>query len=233
MGADIVYCLDYCTSPKVFSRAEQERSVDLTIRWAKECRQVFDRLIGGSEFPRPQLFAVVQGGPHPDLRRRCAEELLAVGFDGFGFGGYPIIDGRLVDEVRGMPALVPGKPLHGLGIGTPENLVEAWKAGFTIFDCVLPTRNARRGVLYTQLADDILAPGASSKVVRLGDERWVREKGPIDPGCDCVACTKFSAGFLAHLFRIEDRTAVTLASTHNLRFYTRLIKKLREADKAQ
>jgi queuine tRNA-ribosyltransferase len=231
IGADIVYCLDYCTSPKA-GRDEQERSVDLTLRWAKECCETFTRLVDRTVEPRPRLFAVVQGGPFADLRQRCADALAELGFDGFGFGGYPVLDGRLVDEVLSLADLVPGMPLHGLGIGTPENLVEAWKAGIGIFDCVLPTRNARRGVIYAHLADDPTVPGPCSKVLRLGDERWVRERGPLDPTCDCPTCARYSAGFVAHLFRIEDRSAATLASMHNLRFYARLIEKLRSASVA-
>lgn len=229
MGADIVYCLDLCTNPKS-PREVQEHSVNLTIRWARACRSTFDQLTENREGPKPKLFAVVQGGPYPDLRKRCAEALMAIGFDGFGFGGYPVMNGRLVDEVFAMAELLPSVPLHGLGIGTPEHLVAAWNAGFDIFDCVLPTRNARRGVIYTHLTDDPTS-GRCSRVVRLGDERWVRERGPIDPTCDCPTCTGFSAGFLAHLFRIEERAAVTLASMHNLRFYARLIEKLRSADR--
>jgi queuine tRNA-ribosyltransferase len=227
MGADIVYTLDLCTSPKA-TRADQEHSVALTERWARKCRQVFDDLMKDRDPPHPLLFAVVQGGPHADLRARCATTLAEIGFDGFGFGGYPILDGRLVDEVVALPALVPGAPLHGLGIGSPESLVTAWEAGYDVFDCVLPTRNGRRGVLY-RMSDDPL--GRDATIARMDNERWIRERGPIDPTCDCPACTGYSAGYLAHLFAVEDRLAATLGSLHNLRFYTRLLERLRAAER--
>jgi queuine tRNA-ribosyltransferase len=202
----------------------------------------------------------VQGGQRAELRARCAEELIKLGFDGYGYGGYPIADGRLVDEVAMVAQLLPqGSVLHGLGIGTPENLVAAWRSGYSIFDCTLPTRNARRGVLYTDLnlagvdltdpdladrdladrdladrdlADRDLADrdgiGRVSRIARLTDERWVRATGPVDASCDCELCRSYPAGYLAHLFRVEDTLAHSLATLHNLRFYTRLTAALRE-----
>ncbi len=225
LGADVIYCLDYCTHPQA-PDDEQERSVALTIRWAAQCRKAYDELLAGvAPEQRPKLFAVVQGGQDRGRRVRCAEALVELGFDGYGFGGYPIADGQLVDEVGLVAELLPADSLlHGLGIGTPENLVRAWRAGYTIFDCTLPTRNGRRGVLYTALDPSTLG----SRTVRIGDERWVRATGPVDPACDCLLCGRYSAGYLAHLFRVEDTLAGTLASLHNLRFYTRLTEALRK-----
>jgi queuine tRNA-ribosyltransferase len=228
LGADVVYCLDYCTHPQA-PAAEQERSVELTIRWARECRAAFDRLVGAG--PRPLLFAVVQGGQSAALRARCAEALVELGFDGYGFGGYPVVGGTLVDEVGLVAQLLPKDSLlHGLGIGTPENVVAAWRAGYRIFDCTLPTRNGRRGVLYAGLDLDVDRP---YRTVRIGDERWVRERGPVDAACDCLLCRHYSTGYLAHLFRVEDSLAHTLASLHNLRFYTRLAEGLRKTSVAE
>jgi queuine tRNA-ribosyltransferase len=230
LGADIVYCLDYCTHPRAPDE-EQEKSVALTIRWAAECRAVFDRLVADTPpQQRPKLFAVVQGGQRADLRAQCADALMELGFDGYGFGGYPIADGRLVEEVGLLAQLLPADAvLHGLGIGTPENLVAAWRCGYSIFDCTLPTRNARRGVLYTELDTGKLAgDDRISRIARMSDERWVRASAPVDPECDCALCEGYSAGYLAHLFRVEDSLAHTLASLHNLRFYTRLTAALRQ-----
>jgi queuine tRNA-ribosyltransferase len=232
LGADVVYCLDYCTHP-LAPDTEQQKSVALTIRWAAECRLVFDRLVTDTPPPqRPKLFAVVQGGQRAELRARCADALMDLGFDGYGFGGYPIAAGQLVDEVELTARLLPpGAVLHGLGIGTPESLVAAWRSGYSIFDCTLPTRNARRGVLYTGLDTRSLAgdgDGRVSRIARMFDEKWVRAIGPVDPDCDCELCARYSAGYLAHLFRVEDSLAHTLASAHNLRFYTRLVAALRE-----
>src|SRR5262249_23096525 len=136
LGSDILYCLDYCTHPAA-PADQQERSVELTLRWAAECRAVFDWLVADVAVEeRPLLFAVMPGGPDRRLRTRCAQELAAIGFDGYGYGGYPIVDGRLVDEVELVAQLAPpGSVLHGLGIGTPENLVRAWRLGYQIFDC--------------------------------------------------------------------------------------------------
>lgn len=230
LGADIIYCLDYCTHP-LAPLAEQERAVALTIRWATECRAAFDSAQASvAPEQRPKLFAVVQGGQHEELRARCANALVELGFDGYGFGGYPIAEGQLVEEVEMVADLLPrGSVLHGLGIGTPENLVAAWRSGYSIFDCTLPTRNARRGVLYTNLDEAAIASGAKKvgQIARLTEERWIRANGPVDPGCDCELCQRYPAGFLAHLFRIEDNLAHTLASAHNLRFYTRLVTALR------
>lgn len=227
LGADIIYCLDYCTHPSA-PAAEQDRSVSLTLSWAARCRTAFDRLT--ADVPtgrRPLLFAVVQGGADPARRAHCAHELAQIGFDGYGFGGYPVVDGRLVDEVAQVAELAPpGAPLHGLGIGTPDSLVSAWRAGYGIFDCTLPTRNGRRGVVYTELDPGALGERGFYRVARLGDERWVRRRAPVDPDCDCQMCA-LPAGYVAHLFRLEESLAGTLASLHNLRFYTRLSAALR------
>jgi queuine tRNA-ribosyltransferase len=233
MGSDIVYCLDYCTHPNA-PAAEQDRSVALTLRWAAQCRAAFDQLTQGVPAgERPLLFAVVQGGSDPARRARCAAALAEIGFDGYGFGGYPIVDGRLVDEVAQVAELVPaGSVLHGLGIGTPESLASAWSAGYGMFDCTLPTRNGRRGVVYTELDPAALGgPGGSGgpslcRVARLGDERWVRRRAPVDPDCDCEMC-RLPAGYVAHLFRLDEALGGTLASLHNLRFYARLTDALR------
>jgi queuine tRNA-ribosyltransferase len=231
LGADIVYCLDYCTHPNA-PAAEQERSVALTLRWAAQCRATFDTLTAGRPaHERPLLLAVVQGGADAKLRARCAEALAEIGFDGYGFGGYPIVDGRLVDEVAQVAELAPrGAILHGLGIGTPESLVSAWRSGYGLFDCTLPTRNGRRGVVYAELDDTCLGDPGFYRVARLTSERWVRHRGPVDPDCDCQMC-ELPAGYVAHLFRLEEPLAGTLATVHNLRFYTRLTAALRaEAD---
>lgn len=233
LGADIIYCLDYCTHPDA-GPAEQDRSVELTLRWAAECRTVFDTLVASvPPERRPLLFAVVQGGASPARRARCAEALAQIGFDGYGFGGYPVTGGKLVDEVAQVAELAPpGSVLHGLGIGTPENLVSAWRAGYVIFDCTLPTRNARRGVLYTGLDPGALGEPGFYRIARMGEEKWTRRTDPVDPGCDCEMC-HLPAGYIAHLFRLEEPLAGTLASLHNLRFYTRLASALRAAPQAR
>ena len=143
-GSDLLFCLDHCTGPDA-SPEELRESVENTVRWALDCRQAFDRAVEGRP-ARPLLFAVIQGGNDLALRRECAARLLEIGFDGFGFGGWPLERGRLSEMVAATAGLVPRSfPLHGLGIGKPENLVAAFRAGYRTFDCVIPTRDARHG----------------------------------------------------------------------------------------
>ncbi len=152
-GADVVICLDDCTDVEA-SREEQELSIKRTISWAKRSRREFDRLMEQKRFPveeRPLIFGVIQGGAEKDLRRECAAALLDIGFDGFGYGGWPIDNaGALLEDIIGLTReLVPVKfPMHALGIGHPLNLAACWRLGYGLFDCAMPTRDARHGRLY-------------------------------------------------------------------------------------
>ena len=212
LGADIAFCLDHCPRPDADYAAHRE-SVRRTVLWSAACRQELARAVE-SGAAVPLLFAVVQGGPHRDLRAGCVEELSALGFDGLGFGGWPITNGRLDDMVRAVAELAPAEvPLHGLGIGSLGPLREAVAAGYRLFDCVLPTRDARHGRLY---ADD----GGS---VSIRDERFARRQEPAVDGCDCAACRAYPAAYLHHLFRIGDALGHRLASIHNLRVYSRAV----------
>lgn len=234
VGADILFCLDHCTHPGE-DRAAQERSVDHTVAWARKCREEFDRRLerASGRTGRPLLFGIVQGGEDRDLRRRCAESLLEIGFDGYGYGGWPIApDGSLVDAVGWVAELLPGEfPRHALGIGNPGNLVDAFALGYDTFDCVLPTRDARRKRLYTLTCDlDGVRPGAGKfyRYLYIDDERYARDPDPVDDRCDCPCCRRYSRAYLHHLFQIRDAAASRLATVHNLRFYTRLTARLRE-----
>lgn len=210
LGADIVFCLDHCPRPDA-DYAAHRQSVRRTVRWAAACRAELERA-GDAGAAVPLLFAVVQGGPHRDLRAGCVEELAAIGFDGLGFGGWPIAGGRLDAMVHAVAELAPAEvPLHGLGIGSLGALREAAAAGYRLFDCVLPTRDARHGRLY---ADD----GGS---VSIRDERFARRREPAVDGCDCAACRAFPAAYLHHLFRVGDALGHRLASIHNLRVFSR------------
>lgn len=234
LGSDILFCLDLCTHPSL-PEPEQRESVEKTVRWAKSCKEAFERRVSSmrGDATRPLLFAVVQGGESRELRRECAERLLEIGFDGYGYGGWPIRDdGMLVEAVRWVSELIPGHfPKHALGVGKPDNLVRAYRAGYTLFDCVLPTRDARRGRLFAFLPGcDVKAPSGDSpffEAVYIDDRKHIRDARPIDEGCDCPACSKYSRGFLHHLFQIKDASAARLASLHNLRFYARLLGLLR------
>jgi queuine tRNA-ribosyltransferase len=233
LGADLVICLDDCPSPEAPGE-EVEAAVERTIQWAGRCRQEFDRLLqvrGGEEGERPLLFGVVQGGYDRALRRRCAEALLSLGFDGFGFGGWPLTPaGDLAEEMLGYTAeLLPDAlPRFALGVGSPEHIVRCYRLGWRIFDCVLPTRDARHGRLYVWNAEDVAAVDLGSSdfyhFVYVRDEKHKRAYGPLSAACDCPCCRNYSLAYLHHLFDVDDPLGLRLATMHNLRFYTQLLE---------
>ncbi len=235
LGADLVICLDDCPSPDA-SPQEVEASVERTIHWAKRCRAEFDRQLEMKrqvEGPRPLLFGVVQGGYDREMRARCATALLPLGFDGFGFGGWPIApDGELALDVLTYTAgLTPDThPRFALGVGKPEHIVRCYLAGWRIFDCVLPTRDARHGRLYVFEAAsldevNLRASGFYSHVY-VRDEKHRRQENPISAACDCPCCRDYSLSYLHHLFDIGDPLGLRLATLHNLRFYTQLMERV-------
>ncbi len=231
LGADLLVCLDHCTRPEQPADA-QRASVEHTVRWAAECRAERDRIAEecGRELP---LFAVVQGGDDPALRRECAARLLELKFDGYAFGGWPVAsDGSLAESVALVAGLAPReKPLWGLGIGRPENLVAAARLGYSLFDCVLPTRDARHGRLYARTRGPAAPTNESSWYdhVHLGDAKHAVDSAPIEPGCPCPACSRHSRGYLHHLWQVKDPLVLRLSTLHNLSFYSRLIAELRAA----
>jgi queuine tRNA-ribosyltransferase len=234
-GSDILVCLDYCTHVDA-SRQEQETSVDLTIAWAKRAKKTYQDLLKSrnlEEQDRPLLFGVVQGGGEFDLRKRCAEALLEIGFDGFGFGGWPLdSDSNLITDILEYTrSLIPHEfPIHALGIGHPVSIVAAYRIGYEMFDCALPTRDARHGRLYAkQSADTKLdETGDWLKFVYINSDYYIRSNEPISPGCDCLACQEYSLGYLYHLYRQRDANYQRLATMHNLRFMTQITNDLRE-----
>jgi queuine tRNA-ribosyltransferase len=227
--SDIMFCLDHCVAPGA-GGAEHRLSVNNTIRWAQECREVHLETARHGE--RPLLYAVIQGGENPALRRECAQRLLEIGFDGYGYGGWPISDsGGLVDSVAMVAELVPRElPLHALGIGKPENLVRAWRFGYDTFDCVIPTRDARHGRMFAFRVDPARSDLAGDfyESVYVDNERSARDGRPVDETCDCVCCRRYSRSYLRHLRAIEDPISHRLSTIHNLRFYIRLCAELRD-----
>jgi queuine tRNA-ribosyltransferase len=233
LGADVLFCLDHCTHPTE-TDVRQQQSVANTVEWARRCKEEFDRRVAKSTGgQRPLLFGVVQGGPRWELRAECAQRLLEIGFDGYGYGGWPIEEGQLVDMVEHTARLLPaGVPLHALGVGKPENVVRAFRAGYHLFDCVLPTRDARHGRLY--VFNEGWPQTCSEQAnfyhfLYVKDEKHCADARPIDETCDCLTCRRYSRAYLNHLMRIEDGTAPRLATIHNLRFYMRLMNHLRES----
>lgn len=182
----------------------------------------------------PLLFAVVQGGDLPDLRRACAEQLLAIGFDGYGFGGWPLDEeGKLLTEIitYTRELIGPQWPMHALGVGSPRNVVACAAAGYELFDSALPTRDARQGRLYTWTSER-LPPNAGHdgrwfSYLYINDKKHFRTAAPVSPFCDCPCCRCYSTGYLHHLHSINDLLYARLATIHNLRFMTRLTELLR------
>ncbi|HBY45771.1 MAG TPA: tRNA guanosine(34) transglycosylase Tgt [Chloroflexi bacterium] len=233
LGSDIVVCLDDCTDVGA-GLDEQERAVERTIRWARRCREEYNRLAGQMKREQPPLiFAVVQGGGSEALRRACAQALVEIGFDGFGFGGWPLdADGALLTDVLGWvaDALPPDAPKHALGIGSPAHVVTARALGYTTFDSSFPTRDARHNRLYVFQPDfPERAPRPGERFYRtlyILDADYRADREPVDPGCDCPLCRTYSRAYLHHLFKIGDAAGERLATLHNLRFYARLLAAL-------
>ena len=238
LGTDLMICLDDCPRPEA-EPGEVAESVRRTIAWAGRCRREFDRLCGergwGQEegSARPLLFGVVQGGYDKGMRARCAEGLREIGFDGYGFGGWPLTpEDDLAVEILGHTAsLTPDTlPRFALGVGKPEHIVRCYAMGWRIFDCVLPTRDARHGRLYAFEAErldevNVRVPGFY-RFVYVRDAKHKRQKGPISAACDCPCCQRYSLAYVHHLFEIDDPLGMRLATLHNLRFYTQLIDRI-------
>lgn len=239
-GADIVICLDECTHVDD-SFEVQENSVRRTINWAKRCKVEFERILKQkniSETQRPLIFAVIQGGRNRELRKNCADALLEIGFDGFGYGGYPLDrDGNLlIETISYTRRLVPDNlPMIALGIGNPMNVVTSAMMGYTLFDSSLPTRDARRGRLYVFKPEhaDFLENEDSSwySYLYIQDKKHIGCNNPVSKYCDCLTCSNYSLAFLHHLFRRNDALFFRLATIHNLRFMMIVMGKLREYER--
>jgi queuine tRNA-ribosyltransferase len=228
MGVDLAVCLDHCTH-HTESPERQALSVENSVAWAKTCREEFDTLTDGQS-DSPLLIAPIQGGQDATLRRQCAQSLMEIGFDGYAFGGWPVSDdGELVEAVALTAELVgPERLSWALGIGKPEHVVAAARMGYDLFDCVIPTRDARHHRLYC--FRDGVPVGASPSFYEhlyITDKRYVRDDRPIEDGCDCLLCRRYTRAYLHHLCHVREVLAQRLATLHNLRFYTRLIEHLR------
>jgi len=241
LGSDILMALDLCTHPDDAPEA-QRRSVELTVAWGRRCRAEFDKLFSGKE-DRPLLFGIVQGGGDRALRMECGERLREIGFDGFGFGGWPLKgDGTLHEESLqyAAEAMDPDKPRYAMGVGRPEEIVRCVDMGYTLFDCVIPTREARHQRLYVfregcDRPDALRSgkPGAAGSFYRFHyclDDAHARSAKPVDESCDCPLCTRYSRAYLHHLWKVGDPQAQRLATAHNLRFYQRLMALLRDGN---
>ena len=223
-GADVIMALDYCTHPSD-SQKIQEEAVSTTIRWGQKCMDAFR-----AKLTKSQLFGIVQGGNNKKLRKECADALIGMGYRHFGFGGWPLEeDGKLVEEILAYTAeLMPtGSIKYAMGIGKPENIARCVELGYNLFDCVIPTREARRGRLYVFNGESVASRRKFYNFHYILDEKHRRNKEPISKLCDCYTCQNFSKGYLRHLAAIGDSLAWRLATIHNLRFYTKLLESLR------
>jgi queuine tRNA-ribosyltransferase len=213
LGSDIMMCLDTCI-PYPATREEAIASTDLTSRWAKRSRAAHKE--------RGQLlFGIIQGGMYPDLRARAVEELVEIGFDGYALGGLSVGEpAELMMEItEQIAALMPADhPRYLMGVGTPENLVEAVYRGIDMFDCVMPTRNARNGMLFT----------SSGRLV-IKNARHQDDHRPVDEECDCYTCRNYSRAYLRHLFMAREILSSQLNTIHNLHYYVGLMARIRRA----
>ncbi|MFY1653179.1 tRNA-ribosyltransferase family protein [Solwaraspora sp. WMMB762] len=240
LRSDVVIALDDCTGPED-SPAQQLASTERTIRWFRQARQAYDLQCRQRRTSEPPLLVgVVQGGTDPTLRQRCVDALVESGAQGFGFGGWPLNSaGELERDMFALLARItpPDAPLFALGVGRPEHLVSLCELDTRwIFDCTIPTRDARHGRLYAfkpDIASRQLTPDRSFyQNIYILDEENSRKDQPICPTCDCPTCQRYSRSYLHHLFRVKDGLADRLATLHNLRFYTRLLEMIRSGQLA-
>ncbi len=214
LGVDVAMALDVCPALPA-GRPELEAAVAMTSRWAARCRAALPA--GGATL----LFGIAQGGLERDLRARSAEELQAIGFDGYALGGFSVGEpppAMWEGVADAAPTLPDQRPRYLMGVGTPRDIVHAVAAGCDLFDCVIPTRNARNGLLHT-----------SRGPVVLKNARWTRCLEPPDPACDCPTCRTCSTGYLRHLFLAREAAVVVLATVHNLHFFLSLMRRVRWA----
>ena len=213
LNSDIVMAFDECT-PYPASQAQAEESMHLSMRWAERSKESHQ---GNSN----ALFGIIQGGMYEALRAESLEKLISLDFDGYAIGGLSV--GEPKEDMRRIMTFTSSKmpnnkPRYLMGVGTPTDLVQAVRAGVDMFDCVLPTRNARNGWLYT-----------SQGIVKLRNAKYRFDEGPLDQNCGCYTCTNFSRSYLHHLQRIDEMLGAHLNTVHNLYFYQKLMSGLRTA----
>ena len=217
LGSDIVMCFDECT-PYPASQDEARLSMELSLRWARRSKE------GHGSNPSA-LFGIVQGGMYEKLRLESLQGLLDIGFDGYAIGGLSV--GEPKDEMLHVldhlcHRMPEDKPRYLMGVGTPQDLVEAVRRGVDMFDCVMPTRNARNGHLFT-----------TDGVIKIRNAVHRHDDSPLDPECDCYTCKNFSRAYLHHLDKCQEILGAQLNTIHNLRFYHRLMAGLRDAIESQ
>lgn len=212
LGADVIMCLDEC-APYPCERDELERAVERSIRWAKRCKEAHNK-------DGQMLFGIVQGGIEFDLRTHCAGELVKTGFDGYAIGGLSVGEGhanmvRTVEHTAGQ--LPEDKARYLMGVGTPGDIIAAVMAGVDMFDCVMPTRHGRNAYAFTE-----------NGPVRMRNSVHIEDSGPIEADCDCYCCRNYTRSAVRHFFNVNEMLGPILLSTHNIRFYERLMAGIRK-----
>jgi queuine tRNA-ribosyltransferase len=213
LGADIMMCLDECT-PYPATAAQTEKSLNLTAAWADSCKKARTN-------DEQALFGIIQGGSYLDLRRQSLEKTLPIDFDGYALGGVSVgepkeIMYQVTDTLT--PLLPEDKPRYLMGVGTPGDIIFGVSRGIDMFDCVIPTRCARHGLLFTN-AENVVIKNA----------RWREDNHPIDETCDCYTCRNYSRAYLRHLYFAGEILAMVLNTIHNVRYYMRLMENIRTA----
>ncbi len=213
LGADIIMCLDECT-PYPASHEEAECSLQRTLKWSRRCRE-------SHRASHQALFGIVQGGMYSDLRQKGVEVLVEIGFDGYALGGLSVGENkesmtRVIGETA--PLLPENLPRYVMGLGMPGDMIEAVREGVDMFDCVLPTRNARNGMLFTR-----------SGKMAIKNAKYAEDPSPIEPGCPCYTCRNYSRAYLRHLYFAEEILAFRLNTIHNLHFYLTFMREMRQA----
>ncbi|HKT17168.1 MAG TPA: tRNA guanosine(34) transglycosylase Tgt [Stellaceae bacterium] len=217
LGAEIAMAFDECT-PFPATEEEARNSMELSMRWAARSKDAFEPREGAG------LFGIVQGGVYPDLRACSAEDLTKIGFDGYAVGGLAVGEGQdAMFKVLGetVPALPVDRPRYVMGVGKPADIVGAVARGVDMFDCVLPTRSGRTAQAFT-----------ARGTVNLRNARHAADPRPLEEGCDCPACTQYARAYLHHLIKANEILGAMLLTQHNLRYYGRLMRGLRDAIEA-
>lgn len=234
MMTDLMVVLDDFTPPDA-TYEEALVTVNRTTLWAKRCKEEFERIMKTrAGEPRPYMIGVVQGGKYEDLRLKSIKELTEIRFDGYGYGGFPMKDGKFDEAMAKFMAdnLPKDSVLYGLGIGKPDDIVKCVNCGWQIFDCVLPTRDARHGRLYVYTAESMgkieVQKDGFYEFYNPRQAKHLEENIPVSPACDCELCTTITRTEFATMWRARDERVLRLATIHNLRFYAILMEKLRQ-----
>jgi queuine tRNA-ribosyltransferase len=216
MGVDIAMAFDECP-PYGWSRQQVEQSMEMTHRWARRCVAAAASAADG----QTALFGIVQGGTYPDLRKRSVEEIASLDFDGIAIGGVAVGESKpeMLEVMRSTAPLLPAdKPRYLMGVGTPEDLLDGVEAGIDMFDCVMPTRNARNGSLFT-----------SEGKISIRNAKYAADRGAVDCRCSCPTCRSVSRAYLRHLYMNDEIAASVYNTIHNLSFYLDLMRGIRQA----